>query len=187
LRRQAARFSRPLCRCLPLRRAVDAASHGASPTSLNTASSLSPSPTPSLGDLAFGLNATGGVPIVIPDLIAVGVPDPVTPTPTSSLNPSLYTACTRSVILLPSWPPSALMVPCRTTQRCIDAVAWGLVGQMWTCARGGEGPHGRRHAPPSCPGHSPPPPLFLALWWVRRASSSPPVHGCKLVCHCCEK
>jgi hypothetical protein len=67
---------------------------------------------------------------------------------------------------------SALMAPCRTAQRCIDATAWGPVGgQMWTCARGGEGPRRRRHGPPSCPGLSPPPPLFLALWRVGRAKA----------------
>jgi hypothetical protein len=42
---------------------------------------------------------------------------------------------------------------------------------VYTCARGGEGPRGRRHGPPSCPGLSPPPPLFLALWRVGRAKA----------------
>jgi hypothetical protein len=159
LHRQAARFSRPLCHRLPLRRrrlplhrAIDTTSLGASAASLDTAPSLSPSPTPSFGDPAFSLDAVGGVPIVVPNSVAV--PDLVAPSPTSSPTPSLCTACTRCMILLPPRPPSALMAPCRTTQRCIDATEWGPVGQMWTCARGGEGSHERRHVPPSCPGLS---------------------------------
>jgi hypothetical protein len=188
LRRQATQFSRPLRRRLPLHRAIDAASLGATTFSLNTTPSLSPSPspTPSLGDPAFGLDAAGGVPIVIPNPIIVAIPDPIAPSPTSSLTPSLHTACTRCVIVLPSQPPPALIVPCRMAQRCIDATVWGPVGQMWTCALGG-GPRGCKHGAPSCQGLSPPPPLFLTLWRVGRASSSPPVHDCKLVCHCYEK
>jgi hypothetical protein len=76
------------------------ASLGASVASLDNALSLSPSPTPFLGDPAFGLDAAGGVPIVVPDPITIL--DPVASSPTSSLTPSLGVACTRCVILLPS-------------------------------------------------------------------------------------
>jgi hypothetical protein len=79
---------------------ADAASLGASVASLDNALSLSPSPTPFLGDPAFGLDAAGGVPIVVPDPITIL--DPVASSPTSSLTPSLRVACTRCVILLPS-------------------------------------------------------------------------------------
>jgi hypothetical protein len=97
LRRQAAQFSHPLRRCLPLCHTIDATSLGASAASLDTAPLLSPSSTPSLGDPAFDLDTAGGVPIV--------VPDPVVPSPTS-LTPSLRIACTRCVILLASRLPS---------------------------------------------------------------------------------
>jgi hypothetical protein len=107
LRYQAAQFSRPLRRHLlrrrhhlPLRRAIDTTSLGASAASLDTALSLSPSPTPSLGDPAFGHDAAGGVSIVVPN------PNPIAPSPTSSPTLSLHTTCTRCVILLPSRPPS---------------------------------------------------------------------------------
>jgi hypothetical protein len=62
--------------------AINTTSLGASAASLNA----TPSPTPSPGDHAFGLDAAGGVPVVIPDPVALS--------PTSSLTLSLHTACT---------------------------------------------------------------------------------------------
>jgi hypothetical protein len=115
--------------------------------SLDTTPSLSPSPTPSLGDPAFILNAIGGVSVV--------ALDPILPSPTSSPTPSLCTACTRCVILLPSQSSSRGSKSGSRLDRACKAGRLAASHQLATWRRdtcGGTAPADRSTSrlPPTC-------------------------------------